>query len=218
MVAGEADCSGFAEACCVAVFGCPSVSTLGSFFVGVACGGWVLATGPLAAASEAVSMTQRPAPRAVAARFIARNLITPLVAPQGFSGRKYAQNIRLRRLPSRLGDGCASWQREIGAIARESSPATGVKLELDAKSSHTARREYARTARRCVQCRRKRRNAGKECHRRLNLHQPGSGWSRSRRLHHAGRDLDGHSSLSNCLLYTSPSPRDRTRSRMPSSA
>jgi len=24
--------------------------------------------------------------------------------------------------------------------------------------------------------------------------------------------------LSNCLLYTSPSPRDRTRSRMPSSA
>ena len=28
---------------------------------------------------------------------------------------------------------------------------------------------------------------------------------------HWGRDL-------NCLLYTSPSPRDRTRSRMPSSA
>ena len=27
--------------------------------------------------------------------------------------------------------------------------------------------------------------------------------------------LDGHSG---CLLYTSPSPRDRTRSRMPSSA
>ena len=26
------------------------------------------------------------------------------------------------------------------------------------------------------------------------------------------------SKLSNCLLYTSPSPRDRTRSRMPSSA
>ena len=25
-------------------------------------------------------------------------------------------------------------------------------------------------------------------------------------------------SVSNCLLYTSPSPRDRTRSRMPSSA
>ena len=24
--------------------------------------------------------------------------------------------------------------------------------------------------------------------------------------------------ISNCLLYTSPSPRDRTRSRMPSSA
>ena len=29
----------------------------------------------------------------------------------------------------------------------------------------------------------------------------------------ANADLDG-----NCLLYTSPSPRDRTRSRMPSSA
>ena len=43
-----------------------------------------------------------------------------------------------------------------------------------------------------------------------------------------GRDLDGEpllfgkiisqSGLSDCLLYTSPSPRDRTRSRMPSSA
>ena len=28
----------------------------------------------------------------------------------------------------------------------------------------------------------------------------------------------GKSELINCLLYTSPSPRDRTRSRMPSSA
>ena len=28
----------------------------------------------------------------------------------------------------------------------------------------------------------------------------------------------GLSQLGNCLLYTSPSPRDRTRSRMPSSA
>ena len=28
----------------------------------------------------------------------------------------------------------------------------------------------------------------------------------------------GESYLSTCLLYTSPSPRDRTRSRMPSSA
>ena len=27
-----------------------------------------------------------------------------------------------------------------------------------------------------------------------------------------------YAQLSNCLLYTSPSPRDRTRSRMPSSA
>ena len=28
----------------------------------------------------------------------------------------------------------------------------------------------------------------------------------------------GHWDLNTCLLYTSPSPRDRTRSRMPSSA
>ena len=27
-----------------------------------------------------------------------------------------------------------------------------------------------------------------------------------------------HEDFDNCLLYTSPSPRDRTRSRMPSSA
>ena len=31
-------------------------------------------------------------------------------------------------------------------------------------------------------------------------------------------DLDKHSKKDTCLLYTSPSPRDRTRSRMPSSA
>ena len=30
--------------------------------------------------------------------------------------------------------------------------------------------------------------------------------------------LDARLSLTTCLLYTSPSPRDRTRSRMPSSA
>ena len=30
--------------------------------------------------------------------------------------------------------------------------------------------------------------------------------------------LDDSLNLVNCLLYTSPSPRDRTRSRMPSSA
>ena len=30
--------------------------------------------------------------------------------------------------------------------------------------------------------------------------------------------VDGIHSLNTCLLYTSPSPRDRTRSRMPSSA
>ena len=32
-----------------------------------------------------------------------------------------------------------------------------------------------------------------------------------------GDTTDGHK-VSHCLLYTSPSPRDRTRSRMPSSA
>ena len=31
-------------------------------------------------------------------------------------------------------------------------------------------------------------------------------------------DLLGDQLLGDCLLYTSPSPRDRTRSRMPSSA
>ena len=31
-------------------------------------------------------------------------------------------------------------------------------------------------------------------------------------------ELDGVDLYGNCLLYTSPSPRDRTRSRMPSSA
>ena len=33
-----------------------------------------------------------------------------------------------------------------------------------------------------------------------------------------GEVLDGIVDLTDCLLYTSPSPRDRTRSRMPSSA
>ena len=31
-------------------------------------------------------------------------------------------------------------------------------------------------------------------------------------------DLAGHQTLATCLLYTSPSPRDRSSSRMPSSA
>ena len=31
-------------------------------------------------------------------------------------------------------------------------------------------------------------------------------------------DEDKHFPVDTCLLYTSPSPRDRTRSRMPSSA
>ena len=33
-----------------------------------------------------------------------------------------------------------------------------------------------------------------------------------------GATADAHHELVPCLLYTSPSPRDRTRSRMPSSA
>ena len=33
-----------------------------------------------------------------------------------------------------------------------------------------------------------------------------------------GNKAIGHNRYSTCLLYTSPSPRDRTRSRMPSSA
>ena len=35
---------------------------------------------------------------------------------------------------------------------------------------------------------------------------------------HAQLVADGVDRLGDCLLYTSPSPRDRTRSRMPSSA
>ena len=34
----------------------------------------------------------------------------------------------------------------------------------------------------------------------------------------AGDDADYNTTVGVCLLYTSPSPRDRTRSRMPSSA
>ena len=38
-----------------------------------------------------------------------------------------------------------------------------------------------------------------------------------KRLEDAGADMI-HVDVMDCLLYTSPSPRDRTRSRMPSSA
>ena len=34
----------------------------------------------------------------------------------------------------------------------------------------------------------------------------------------AGKVLQVQQTIKSCLLYTSPSPRDRTRSRMPSSA
>ena len=33
-----------------------------------------------------------------------------------------------------------------------------------------------------------------------------------------GSDAEAQAAIKGCLLYTSPSPRDRTRSRMPSSA
>ena len=37
--------------------------------------------------------------------------------------------------------------------------------------------------------------------------------------HFSGKSkIEQHKMVYNCLLYTSPSPRDRTRSRMPSSA
>ena len=39
-----------------------------------------------------------------------------------------------------------------------------------------------------------------------------------KRLHTAFADADVYYHTWTCLLYTSPSPRDRTRSRMPSSA
>ena len=38
------------------------------------------------------------------------------------------------------------------------------------------------------------------------------------KLSHVDMDADGVEMTNPCLLYTSPSPRDRTRSRMPSSA
>ena len=40
-------------------------------------------------------------------------------------------------------------------------------------------------------------------------------WNRNNEVMENGNNLSGETS---CLLYTSPSPRDRTRSRMPSSA
>ena len=42
-------------------------------------------------------------------------------------------------------------------------------------------------------------------------------WRDETLLHHLDRAVARHPGKT-CLLYTSPSPRDRTRSRMPSSA
>ena len=47
----------------------------------------------------------------------------------------------------------------------------------------------------------------------LNGEQIRAGW-----LKHIRKEEENFLWVSNCLLYTSPSPRDRTRSRMPSSA
>jgi len=49
-----------------------------------------------------------------------------------------------------------------------------------------------------------------------NLEQATEEFERQSRLF--DRDLTSDTQYKNCLLYTSPSPRDRTRSRMPSSA
>ena len=50
----------------------------------------------------------------------------------------------------------------------------------------------------------------------MNNHAARLGLSGTRFHNSTGLPAEGH--LSTCLLYTSPSPRDRTRSRMPSSA
>ena len=43
---------------------------------------------------------------------------------------------------------------------------------------------------------------------------PGFQWQ----INIGDKEFSGKYGFNNCLLYTSPSPRDRTRSRMPSSA
>ena len=48
---------------------------------------------------------------------------------------------------------------------------------------------------------------------RSNINDVAMDWDGFRLLDHTYSDV-----ISTCLLYTSPSPRDRTRSRMPSSA
>eukprot|EP00656_Telonema_subtile_P030071 TRINITY_DN33101_c0_g2_i1.p2 TRINITY_DN33101_c0_g2~~TRINITY_DN33101_c0_g2_i1.p2 ORF type:complete len:115 (-),score=26.19 TRINITY_DN33101_c0_g2_i1:47-391(-) len=48
--------------------------------------------------------------------------------------------------------------------------------------------------------------------------QPVSAKDKVRAANFGGADVEAHAHNYNCLLYTSPSPRDRTRSRMPSSA
>ena len=45
-----------------------------------------------------------------------------------------------------------------------------------------------------------------------------TGWALAEVVGRSGLDLLDPAQLADCLLYTSPSPRDRTRSRMPSSA
>ena len=52
-----------------------------------------------------------------------------------------------------------------------------------------------------------------------NMSHDDHGGGHSDDAHGGGHSDDGHGGgYSDCLLYTSPSPRDRTRTRMPSSA
>ena len=52
----------------------------------------------------------------------------------------------------------------------------------------------------------------------LTLHEPASAAPDTTTVASKINDITNTNKATNCLLYTSPSPRDRTRSRMPSSA
>ena len=66
------------------------------------------------------------------------------------------------------------------------------------------------------------RHGGRCRHREGDAHQSNTRTTRAARIHARRRPPSPHPSAWQpsecCLLYTSPSPRDRTRSRMPSSA
>ena len=50
------------------------------------------------------------------------------------------------------------------------------------------------------------------------VHHPNRLMQPLKRIGRKGVGIESYTPISCCLLYTSPSPRDRTRSRMPSSA